>query len=112
MGLHTGYDGKLYNDIDGSTVSTIGGSSELSIHQIPAKVSRDEVLLDVARLKGLESWAAGDAIFAADFAAAGERQGVLVGPDDVLIRRLTHEHSAQTFWNGSPGIDVWCLEWL
>jgi kynurenine formamidase len=116
---HAGYDGHLYNGVAGESVSTMRGSSVLSIHQIAAKgVAGRGVLLDIAALKGVESLAAGEAIQVRDLEAAERRQRVRVGPGDILlvrtgwIRRFTVDRSARAFWKGSPGIDASCLEWL
>ena len=116
---HAGYDGQFYNGVAGDSVSTMGGSSVLSIDQIAAKgVAGRGVLLDIAGLKGVESMAAGEAIFIDDLEAAERRQRVRVGPGDILlvrtgwIRRFTVDRSAHAFWKGSPGIDASCLDWL
>lgn len=116
---HAGYDAKLYNDVDASTVSTIGGSSVLSIDQIARKgVAGRGVLLDMARLFGVDRLLPGHALYPADLERAQARQGVRFGPGDILIirtgwiRAFTVDGSAKDYWNGCPGIHLSCLEML
>nr|WP_047165649.1 cyclase family protein [Sphingomonas sp. Y57] len=116
---HVGYDERLYNDIPAASVTTMNGSQELSIHQIARKgVAGRGVLLDITRLKGVERLAAPEPITPLDLEAAMARQGVEVGPGDILlirtgwIRHFLVDGCAETFWQGEPGLTLECAEWL
>ena len=116
---HVGYDGCFYNNVPYGTVSTLGGSSVLSIDDIVEKgVSGRGVLLDIASLRDVAMMSAGDTIGPADLDAAEKRQGVRVGAGDILlvrtgwIRNFTVNGSASAFWAGEPGIGLACAEWL
>jgi kynurenine formamidase len=116
---HVGYDDLLYNNIPADTITTYGGSKELSIHQIAeAGVIGRGVLLDIARLKEVEFLKAGESIYPDDLEAAEKRQGVKVGPGDIVcvrtgwIRQFTVHGSRESYWKGNPGITVDSAEWL
>lgn len=116
---HVGYDGCFYNSVSHDTITTLGGSSVLSIEDIVEKgVSGRGVLLDIAALRGVDRLGAGEAITPLDLEAAERRQGVRAGAGDILlirtgwIRNFTVDGSAQAFWAGEPGIDLSCAEWL
>jgi kynurenine formamidase len=116
---HVGYDDSFYNNVPVSSVTTNGGSTQLSIHQIAAKgVVGRGVLLDVAALLGVDKIDAGVSITPSHLEAAEARQGVLVGAGDILllrtgwIRNFTIDGSARDYWNGEPGVDLSCIEWL
>lgn len=116
---HVGYGGCFYNNVPYDSVSTLAGSTMLSIDDIVARgVAGRGVLLDIAALRGVDRMKAGDAITPADLEAAEKRQGVRVGGGDILlvrtgwIRHFTIDRSPQAFWAGEPGIDLSCAEWL
>jgi kynurenine formamidase len=116
---HVGYDGFLYNNVPAASVSTMGGSSVLSIDQVAAKgIAGRGVLLDIARLKGVDRLARGYAIEPADLEAAEARQGVTVGPGDILIfrtgwiRHFLVDKSVAAYWDGAAGLSLACAEWL
>jgi kynurenine formamidase len=116
---HFGYDGFLYNGVPSHTVSTLGGSSELSIHQVAQKgIMGRAVLLDIAGLKGVDILDAGAVISVQDLEDAEAQQGVRVEAGDILIirtgwlRHFTVHGDKATFWNGQPGVDLSAAEWL
>jgi kynurenine formamidase len=116
---HVGYDGTLYNGVSANTVSTMNGSTHFSIDQIAIRgVVGRAVLLDIARLRGVDRLEAGQGIAVAELEAAEKQQSVRVGPGDILLIRtgwLRHflvEKNAGPFWNGEPGLAFECAEWL
>ena len=116
---HLGYDGCFYNNVPAHTVSTVSGSTVLSIEDIIAKGPTTRgVLLDIMAVRGGKPLESGDEITPADLEAAEKRQKVRVGPGDVLllrtgwIQQFTIGKSAQAFWKGEPGIGLSCVEWL
>lgn len=116
---HVGYDGRLYNDVAAETITTGRGSTTLSIDQIAAGgVAGRGVLLDIARLRGVDRLAAGEPILPEDLEAAEKAQGVTVGAGDILLVRtgwlrcFTIDRDARRYWNGEPGLALDCAEWL
>jgi kynurenine formamidase len=116
---HVGYDDRLYNDVPADSLTTAGGSLQLSITQVTEHgIAGRGVLLDIARLRGVDRMAAGEEITPEDLEAAEARQGVRVGPGDVLLvrtgwlRNFTVDGDARAYWNGEPGLTLECAEWL
>jgi kynurenine formamidase len=116
---HVGYDGKFYNAVPASSITTNRGSTCLSIHQTLEKgIAGRGVLLDIAALRGIGRMAAGEVITPGDLEAAERRQKVEVRAGDILILRtgliqhFTVDRSPAAYWNGEPGIDLSCVEWL
>lgn len=116
---HIAYDDRLYNDISTDSIGNLTGSEELSIAQIAKKgVMGKGILLDIARVRGVDRMDAGDAITPEDLEKAEARQGVKVGSGDILLLRtgwIQHfsiDNDKQAFWTGEPGIDLSCIDWL
>jgi kynurenine formamidase len=103
---HIGYDGRFYNDVEAQTaVTAMSGAVRNGIDQtLPGVVGRG-VLLDIARLRGVE-WilADDDPITSADLDAAAERQAVEVRTGDALLVR--------TGWRRKALVEGWSVEWL
>jgi kynurenine formamidase len=113
---HVGYEGLLYNNTPDAAITQDGGAARLGIEHYGPIVSRG-VLLDVARLQGVEYFDEGYAIDSDDLAAAEERAGVTVEPGDVLLVRTGQMHwlrrgDRQRFADPSPGLGVGAIEYL
>jgi kynurenine formamidase len=114
---HVFYDDQMYN---GFPASDIGphGAKHCSIDKIAKGVVGRGVLLDIARLKGVEWLAMGEAITAADLDRAADLQGVaLHGGDIVFVRtgwrtKFKTDGDATEFMEGEPGLGLDCCEWL
>lgn len=116
---HVGYDDLLYNGVPASSITTLDGSRELSIHQIAAAgIAGRGVLLDIARLLGVARMAAGEIVTPDILDRAMAAQGVTVGAGDILLMRTgwitlyTQEHDAEAYWRGEPGIGLDVARWL
>jgi kynurenine formamidase len=116
---HFGYDGMLYNGVPADTVTTMHGSTVLSIDQIAASGPAGRgVLLDIARLRGVDRFPRGFGITPADLDEAEATQGVKVGAGDILLvrtgwlRHFTVDDSVAAFWDGAAGLDLACADWL
>jgi kynurenine formamidase len=116
---HVGYDGCLYNGVPASTVTTMSGSTHFSIDQIATRgVAGRAVLLDMARLLGIDRLAAGQSISVAQLEAAEKKQSVRVGSGDIVlirtgwIRHFLIDRNAAAYWNGEPGLAFECADWL
>lgn len=116
---HAGYDGMFYNGVRADTVTTMKGSTVLSIHQIAKKgIAGRGVLLDIAALKGVDCLPFAYSIQPSDLEDAERRQSVKVGAGDILlvrtgwIRHFLIDKSPTAYWNGEPGLGLSCAEWL
>jgi kynurenine formamidase len=84
---HVGYDGLFYNNVPASAVNNILGATRNSFAQAGQNLISRGVLLDIARLHGIDRLPDSYAISASDLAAAEQRQGVHVGSGDILLLR-------------------------
>ncbi len=112
---HVEYDGRLYNDRRADCV-TEAGAAACSIDHVGPLASRG-VLLDVARLHGLDLLEPGHAITAEELDAACERAGVTLEPGDVVLVRtgqMRHAHEGRRVDYGfpSPGLATDCAAWF
>lgn len=117
---HVSYEGLLYNGFTVDTINAERGATKCGIHKTPPIVGRG-VLLDVARLQGVDRLEPGYAVSPADLDAALDRTGVdLVVGDIVLVRtgqiqvaraaRTNEEKDAYRIQ--TPGIGWRCIEWF
>lgn len=114
---HVYYDDQIYNGYPAKEV-TVTGAYHDAIDKIGKGVAGRGVLLDIARLKGVEWMQAGEVISPSDLEAAEAAQGVRVGSGDILLfrtgwrKKFTTEKSPTEFMAGEPGIGQDCCEWL
>src|SRR4051812_24673679 len=83
---HVYYDEKLYNGFPSSDVGP-HGAKHCSIDKLAKGIVGRGVLLDVARLKGVDWLEGGYAITPDDLDGAAERQGVAVQSGDIVVFR-------------------------
>jgi kynurenine formamidase len=112
---HVGYEGKLWNDTPDSVV-TKDGAAKLGIEHAGAIATRG-VLLDVARLKGVDYFAGNYAITGADLDAAASAGGVNVEPGDAVLVRTGHMHylrlgDRRAYSMPAPGLSTKSVEWM
>jgi len=112
---HVGYEGLLYNDTPDAVV-TDAGAARLGIDRYGPIVTRG-VLLDVARLLGVEYFENAHAITGEDLATAERQAGVSVERGDVLLVRTgqmewLRRGDKRRFSDPSPGIGVDAIEYL
>lgn len=116
---HAHYAGELYNGCKACDTLSNQGAARLGIETLasPGILSRG-VLIDVARLKGVDCLAPGYAITPDDLDAACARQGVAVETGDILLVRTGHirtfliDRDRQRFNGFQPGLSALCAEWL
>ncbi|SEO49684.1 cyclase family protein [Trujillonella endophytica] len=117
---HVGYADRLYNDVPAAaTVTARRGAIHNGIEAMaPGMVGRG-VLLDVARLRGVDWIAADDDRIGPDeLDRAARAQGVEVRPGDAVLvrtgwrRKAVVEGSTPEWITVSPGLDLACAEWL
>jgi kynurenine formamidase len=116
---HLGYQDSLYNGFWIGNVEQFAGAQKCSIHHQKESLCGRGVLLDVARLKGVDHLEQGYAITPADLDEAVAAHGVEVGQGDILIIRTgnvawwyTLTDKSVYFSGGSPGLSIACTEWL
>jgi kynurenine formamidase len=114
---HVYYDDRLYNGFPASDV-TPRGAAHVAIDQQAKGIAGRGVLLDLARLAGVDRLEAGRVITPTDLDAACAAQGVDVGPGDILMFRtgwrrwMSVDHDRDGFMGGEPGLGLACCEWL
>ncbi len=114
---HVFYDEKMYNGFPSSDV-TPHGAHHCSITAMAKGITGRGVLLDIARLKGVEWLEQGYVITPEDLDAAAAAQGVEVRSGDILLfrtgwrRKFIQEQNPVEFMAGEPGLGIACPEWL
>jgi len=115
---HVYYDDQIYNGFPAKDVTVVGAFHDAIDKQAKGIAGRG-VLLDIARLKGVEWMQAGEVITTADLEAAMARQGgVEVGSGDILVfrtgwrKKFLVEKNPVEFMAGEPGLGQDCVEWL
>lgn len=116
---HFFYKDTMYNGFWIGNVESYAGARRGSIHNMKDTLTGRGVLLDVARVKGLDRLEPGYAITPDDLEEAIAAHGVEVGSGDILIIRTGHVPffyslaDKSEFWNGrAPGIGKACVQWL
>ena len=112
---HVGYEGLLYNGIPNTVVSD-GGASKLGIEQFGPVVSRG-LLLDVARLHGVDHFDDGYPITVDDLDRAAEAGGVTPEPGDIVLVRTGHMHflrigERDRYRMVTPGLTTGTVDWF
>ena len=115
---HVHYDGKLYNGCIARECLTEKGALKMGINHLaaPGIMSRG-VLLDIARLKGVDRLPLDYAITVDDLNAACEREGVSLEAGDILLVRTGHmqrfvvDGDRAAFMGLQPGLSYACAEW-
>lgn len=115
---HCGYDGFLYNGVPVESVTALRGVERNAIDKVLPGVTGRGVLLDVARLRGVD-WIAADAaaITAAELDETARSQGVDIRTGDiVLIRtgwiRKGLSDGFKDWMVLTPGVDPEVARWL
>jgi len=109
-------EGTYYNCNDPKDISNLSGLTKLGVHTIPPLVGRG-ILIDIAKHRGVESMAAGDAITSAELDAAAKAQGVTFKDGDIILIHTGWTDaklaSDPTAWvSGEPGLNNEAAVWL
>ena len=112
---HVGYEGRLWNDTP-DTVVTDAGAAKLGIEHDGAIATRG-VLVDIARLKGVDHFEENYAITGDDLEAATAIGGVDVEAGDALLVRTGHMHHLRRgdrlkYSMPAPGLSTKSIEWI
>ena len=91
---HQFWDGKMYNGLPASLVGAEKGATAGGVDLVKDGVVTRGVLLDIARLRGVDWLPEGEGVFPEDLEAAEKAQEVRVGPGDALLVRLAGTSAA------------------
>jgi kynurenine formamidase len=113
---HIFVDGKMYNGYDQAEVRSDGAQKNSIMAGKDGIVSRG-VLLDIARLRGVDWLELGEQITAEDLSAAEAAQGVSVEEGDILLVATGRDarRASEGAWSaadGLAGLYADCLPWL
>jgi len=114
---HVGYDGLFYNNVPAGAVNNVAGATRNSFAKAVGHLISRGVLLDIARLKGVDRLEDSYEITSADLAAAEVRQGVQVESGDILLLRTGSyqwflEGDRAHFMGDEPGPGLESCRWL
>jgi kynurenine formamidase len=112
---HAGYEGLLYNGVPDAVI-TDAGAAKLGIEHFGPVVSRG-VLLDVARLHGVDHFDDGHQIDGDELDAAAVAAGVTIEPGDIVLVRTGHMHflrigERDRYRMITPGLSTRSSEWF
>lgn len=114
---HVSHEGKLHGGVDAQEAQRGGRFSQLGAESIPFLLRRG-LLLDVARVRGVEALDAGRAVTEQDLRDAADAAGVTPRRGDVVLIRTgwaRHFEDPQRYLgqqDGVPGADVGAAHWL
>src|SRR3954452_23838062 len=115
---HIFWDGRMYGGVPASMVSDRQGALVHDVLSVANGVTTRGVLLDIARLRGVDSLAADDHVYPEDLDAAAQAAGITVEPGDVVLmrtgeggarRRAGKDYNANT---PRSGFQAACLPWI
>lgn len=111
---HVSYGGKLYNGFESSDVDE-GGAHRLGIEHVGPFATRG-ILLDIARLHGVDHFEEGYPISGDDLDAAANAANIDVESGDaVLVRtgQMHHlPHDRERYSHPAPGLSTRSIEWI
>ena len=112
---HVGYSGELYNGVSDAVI-TDAGAAELGIDAFGPVAGRG-VLLDVARLHGVDHFDDGYPITGGDLDAAAAAAGLRIESGDLVLVRTGQMHflrigEKDRYREISPGLSTQSIEWF
>ncbi|MDO8307256.1 MAG: cyclase family protein [Actinomycetota bacterium] len=114
---HVWYDGQLYNGFAESEISP-HGAKRCSITAFTKGIVGRGVLVDLARMMGVDWIQGGYVITPADLDAAILAQGVELLPGDILLvrtgwrKKFVDEGDAATWMAEEPGLGMEAMQWV
>ncbi len=114
---HVSHEGKLHGGVDAEEAQKGGRFSQLGAESIPFLLRRG-LLLDVARVRGVDALDAGSAVTEQDLRDAADAAGVTPRRGDVVLIRTgwaRYFDDPQRYLgqqDGVPGADVGAAQWL
>ena len=113
---HMFWNGKMYNGYARDTIDD-AGCSQLGIQGFQQGIFTRGILMDIARLKGVDYLEPATPIYAEDLEAWEEEAGLEVSAGDVVLIRTGRwarraEHGAWDVGTGSAGLHASAVLWL
>jgi kynurenine formamidase len=112
---HMGIEHRYYNGTHASEFVVNTGLKKYSIHELPPIATRG-VLLDIAKLKGVDIVPEGTAINQAEIDAAASAAGIQIDKGDVVLFHTgwlnVMDKDATRFMAGEPGLGVGGAKYL
>lgn len=115
---HVFWDGMMYGGVPASKVSDLQGALVHDVLSVSGGVITRGVLLDIARLRGVDVLDADDHVYPEDLEAAERAAGVRVEPGDVVLMRTGESgarRAARREYNANKprsGFQAACLPWI
>ena len=114
---HVMWNYKSYNGLEAKDVTNAGRSTRGGVQILEDGIVTRGVLLDVAKVKGVEWMGPGEGIFPDDLEAAEEAAGIKVQPGDILLHRTGWAKAREAQGSPNPpaqrpGLHAACLPWL
>jgi kynurenine formamidase len=115
---HYFWDGRMYGGRPASLVTIADGATRNAVTAAGAGIVTRGVLLDIAKLRGVDWLEPGEGVFPEELEAAEARAGVRAGPGDAVLlrtgygrkKRLRGPDRVQSV--GRAGWHAACLPWL
>ena len=110
---HASYQGKLYNGFPADSIGAEGCPKD-SIIAAKGGILTRGVIIDIARMKGVDYLEPGAPIYPEDIAAWEKQTGVKVSPGDAVFVRSGRWalRAAKGPTKAFPGLHVSCARWL
>lgn len=114
---HNSLDGIMYNGFPRTTVDSVAGCTRLGITNAKEGVVTRGILMDIARLKGVDYLEPGTPILREDLEAWERQTGIRVGPGDVVFVRAGRwarraEEGAWATGRDAAGLHASAVPWL
>ena len=113
---HFFWNGKSYNGLDAKLVTTARRATKGGVEVIENGVVTRGVLLDIAKVRGVDWMKPGEGILPEDLEAAEAAAGLKVEPGDALLYRTgwpkAREAEGPPVLPGRPGMHAASLPWL
>jgi kynurenine formamidase len=108
---HLSHNGQMYNGFSVDEVSE-EGCNKLAITDVKEGIFTRGILLDIARLRGVDYLQPGTPIYIEDLEAWEEQAGIRAGPGDVIFVRTGRWITPEDAGQGSAGLHASVAPWL
>lgn len=113
---HVFYEGRMYNDRDAAEVDSHGALHN-GIQAYTGRIVMRGVLLDVARHRGVDALAPGEAIGADELDAVAAAEGVEIRSGDAVLVRTGFLGARRGSWGdfaggAAPGLSLYSVPWF
>ncbi len=115
--IHMSFNGKSYNGVSQAEHAVESGATKLAVTNFKQGIMTKGILMDIARLKGVDYLEPGTPIYPEDLDAWEKRAGFKVEPGDVVFVRtgrwkLRDEKGPWAANTNSAGMHASCAKWF